>query len=61
MYKKIDVFVNGNYCFSTCAYKTLAEAVKDIKSQGFICISENIFSACFYICENDKVIARYSK
>lgn len=33
MNKKINVFINGKYEFSTHAYKTCTEAVKDIRTK----------------------------
>lgn len=38
MYKKINIFINGRYAFSTCKYRTCSEAVKDFRATKHIFI-----------------------
>ncbi len=39
MNKKIDVFVNGKYEFSTMRFKTCKEAIQSFKTKAFIFVA----------------------
>ena len=60
MCKKIDVYKNGKYIYTTTRFKTCKEAVEDCKSRKEI----KVASAPDYVVminENDKITARFKK
>lgn len=61
MYRKIDVFVNGVYEFSTNHYRTCRDVVRHIRAVKHICIASVPNDRYITICDYDKVVARYSK
>ena len=60
MYKKINVYKNGKYIYSTTRFKTCREAVEDCKSNKEIKVI-SIPDYVVTIGENDKITARFSK
>ena len=60
MYKKIDVYVNGVYQYSTNKFKTCEAAVKEARNTKHIVIA-SIPTRYLTIYDYDKVTARYSK
>lgn len=60
MNKKINVFINGKYEFSTHAYKTCTEAVKDIRTKKRILVA-SIPNKHIVISDNDTVKATYRR
>ena len=61
MYKKIDVYVNGVYEFSTNHYKTCKDVVRHIRAVKHICIASVPHDRYITVCDYDKVVAHYSK
>lgn len=61
MYDKIDVFVNGKYCFSTNQYRTCKEVLAHIRAVKHICIASAPKNKYVTIYDYDKVTARRSK
>jgi hypothetical protein len=60
MYKKIDVYVNGVYQYSTNKYKTCRDAIKDARATKHILIA-SIPNRYLTIYDYDTVTARISK
>ena len=60
MYRKINVYVNGNYAYSTNRHKTLRSAVNDAKTRKGIEISSIPAFEHLTIKETDKVSAKYA-
>lgn len=61
MYKKIDVYVNGVYQFSTKAYKTCQELKKHIREVKHIEIASVPKPRYLTVYDYDKLICRYAK
>ena len=61
MYRKIDVFVNGVYEFSTNHYRTCRDVVRHIRAVKRIRIASLPHDRYITVCDYDKVVARYSK
>ena len=61
MYRKIDVFVNGVYEFSTTHYRTCRDVVRHIRAVKHLCIGSYPDYRYISVCDYDKVVARYSK
>jgi hypothetical protein len=59
MYKKIDIYVNGKYEFSTNRYKSCKEAIKEIRATKHITIA-SIPDRYLTIYDYDKVKAVYA-
>lgn len=60
MYKKIDVYVNGVYQFSTKAYKNCKELKARIRADKKIFIA-SIPNQVIEVCDYDKLVVRYAK
>ena len=60
MYKKIDVYVNGEYKFSSQKYRSCKELKDHIRAVKRIYI-ESIPSYWLDVCDYDKLIVRYAK
>ena len=60
MYKKIDVYVNGSYEFSTNRYRTCKELKDHIRAVKRIYI-ESIPARWLEVCDYDKLRCRYAK
>lgn len=61
MYRKIDVFVNGVYEFSTNHYRTCRDVVRHIRAVKHLCVGSYPDYRYISVCDYDKVVARYSK
>lgn len=61
MYRKIDVFVNGVYEFSTTHYRTCRDVVRHIRAVKHLCVGSYPDYRYIFVCDYDKVVARYSK
>lgn len=59
MYKKINVYVNGKYEFSTNRYKTCEEALKDIRATKHITIASLPITRYLTVYDYDNVRASY--
>lgn len=59
MYKKIRIYVNGCYEFSTHQYKTCKEAVKDLRAKHCIRIASVPKDRLLTIHDHDKIRASY--
>lgn len=59
MYKKINIYVNGRYEFSTNRYKTCKEAVKDLRATKHIRIASLPKDRFLTIYDYDKIRASY--
>ena len=57
MKKKIDVYINGEYRYSSVKYRTCKEAVADIKSRQSVKVA-SIPPYMVRLMPSDKVIAR---
>ena len=60
MYKKIDVYVNGKYEFSTNRYRTCKEAKEDIRAIKHLVIA-SIPTKHLTVYDYDKLSCRYAK
>lgn len=60
MYKKIDVYVNGKYEFSTNRYKTCKEAIKEIRATKHITIASIPEDRYLTVYDYDNVKAVYA-
>lgn len=58
MYKKINVYINGKYEFSTNAYKTCQDVVREIRSTKHITIA-SIPNRYITVYDYDKIRASY--
>lgn len=54
MYRKIDVFVNGVYEFSTNHYRTCRDVVRHIRAVKHICIASVPNDRYITVCDYDK-------
>lgn len=61
MYRKIDVYVNGEYCFSTNSFRTCKDVINHIRAVKHICIASTPRNRYVTIYDYDKVVARYHK
>lgn len=61
MYRKIDVFVNGVYEFSTTHYRTCRDVVRHIRAVKHLCIASLPHDRYITVYDYDKVVACYSK
>jgi ATP-dependent helicase/DNAse subunit B len=61
MYKKIDVFVNGLYEFSTTHYPTIEALKKHIREVKHIEIASIPKPRYLTVYDYDKLICRYAK
>ena len=61
MYRKIDVFINGVYEFSTNHYRTCHDVVRHIREAKHLCITSLSHDRYITVYDYDKVVARYSK
>lgn len=61
MYKKIDVYINGVYKFSTNKYKTCKEVVNHVRGVKHIGIASVPNDIYLTVYDYDKIVARYSK
>lgn len=59
MYKKIDVYVNGSYEFSTNRYRTCKELKDHIRAVKHITIA-NIHTKYLTVNDYDKLSCRYA-
>lgn len=59
MYKKINVYVNGKYEFSTNRYKTCKEVLEDIRATKHITIASLPAARYLTVYDYDKVRASY--
>ena len=59
MYKKIDVYVNGVYQYSTTKFRTCKDAVKEARGTQHLVIA-SVPTRYLTIYDYDKVTARYS-
>ncbi len=60
MYKKINIFINGRYTFSTCKYRTCSEAVKDLRATKHVMIA-SIPNKYITIYDYDTIKATYRR
>lgn len=60
MYRKIDVYVNGIYQFSTTHYRTLRDVVKHIRSVKHVLIGSIPNHKYLTVYDYDKVKAVYA-
>lgn len=60
MNKKINVYKNGEYAYTTTKFKTCKEAVEDCRSRKEIKVS-SVPDYIVTINENDKITARFKK
>lgn len=60
MYKKIDVYINGIYQFSTKAYRTCKELKQRIRADKRIFIA-SIPDKVIDVYDYDKITCRYAK
>ena len=60
MYKPIRVYINKEYQFTTCKYKTCKEAEKDIRNTKHIVV-ESITRKYITVYDYDKITCRYAK
>lgn len=58
MYKKINVYVNGEYKFSSSKYRTCKELKNHIRAVKRIYIEPHGY---LDVCDYDKLIVRYAK
>ena len=58
MYKKIDVYVNGEYKFSSNQYRTCKELKNRIRADKRIFIAPHGY---IDVCDYDKLVVRYAK
>jgi hypothetical protein len=64
MYKKIDVYINGKYEYSTNAYKTCKDAINNTRQKKTIFVAgKQLIGKSNYIEINntDKIQANFSK
>ena len=61
MYKKIDIFVNGIYQFSTKRYKTQKDIIRHIRAVKHIEIASVPTPQYLTVYDYDRITARYSK
>lgn len=61
MHRKIDVYVNGEYCFSTNRFRTCKDVINHIRAVKHICIASAPENRYVTIYDYDKVVARYHK
>ena len=61
MYRKIDIFVNGKYQFSTNRYKTQREAINHIRAVKHIEIASVPATHYLTVYDYDRITAKYSK
>ena len=59
MYRKINVYINGEYKFSTTHYRTLRDVVKHIRAVKHIMIS-SVPNQWLTVYDYDKVKAVYA-
>ena len=59
MYKKIDVFINGKYQFSSNRYKSCKAFLQFLKSKSFI-IYQSTYEKIVYLY-GQKIICHYAK
>ena len=60
MYKKIDVYVNGKYEFSTNRYKTCKEVIKEIRAKKHLVIASIPENRYLTVYDYDEVKAVYA-
>lgn len=60
MYKKINVYVNGKYEFSTNKFRSCKEVKDHIRAVKRVYI-ESIPSRWLEVCDYDKLVVRYAK
>lgn len=60
MYKKIDVYVNGEYQCSTKQYRNCKELKQRIRADKKLFIA-SIPNKVIEVCDYDKLICRYAK
>ena len=60
MYRKINVFLNGNYLFSTNKFKRCKDVINHIKAVKHICIA-SIPDKYITVYDYDKLVARFEK
>lgn len=60
MHKKIDVYVNGEYQFSTTQYRTLRDVIRHIRAANHIMIA-SLPPKYLTVYSYDKVKAVYAK
>lgn len=60
MYRKINVYINGEYKFSTTHYRTLRDAVKHIRAVKHIMIASTPTNQWLTVYDYDKVKAVYA-
>ena len=59
MYRKIDIFVNGIYQFSTTQYRTQKEVINHIRAVKHLYIA-GIPARYLTVYDYDKITAKYS-
>lgn len=60
MYRKINIYINGEYSFSACKYKNCKTAIAEIRATKYIEIA-SIPIRYVTIYDYDKIKARYAK
>ena len=61
MLKKIDVYVNGAYEFSTMTTRNCSQVVRDVRNTKHIMIASVPENRYLTVYDYDKVAAHYSK
>lgn len=61
MYRKIDIYINGIYAFSTNKYKTCKEAIKEIRNKKHLEIASIPQSRYMTVYDYDTIRAKYAK
>ena len=59
MYKKINVYVNGKYAFSTNRFRTCKEAIKEIRATKHIAIASIPTTRYLTVYDYDTLRASY--
>ena len=61
MYRKIDIYINGVYEFSTNIYPTCKQAIKEIRAKKHIEIASIPKNRFITVYDYDKISAHYVK